>query len=53
MYNEIKKEIDKNKNIINQLFIGFYETKYKCPKKNKYIYSIQIESFILFDLENI
>ena len=52
IYNETKKEIDEN-NIINQIFIGFYETIYECPIKKKNIYSFQIESFILFDLENI
>ena len=52
VYNETKKEVDE-KNIINQIFIGFYETIYKCPKTNKYIYSFQVESFILFELENI
>ena len=46
-------------NFVNQLFLGFYETKYLCPVKNKkkpknnYIYSFQIESFILFELEKI
>ena len=48
-----------NSNFVNQLFLGFYETKYLCPVKNKkkpknnYIYSFQIESFILFELEKI
>ena len=52
VYNETKKEVDEN-NIINQIFIGFYETIYKCPKTNEHIYSFQVESFILFELENI
>ena len=52
VYNEVKNEIDKN-NIINKLFIGFYETIYICQEKRKYIYSFQVESSILFDLENI
>ena len=51
IYNETKKEIDNN--IINQIFIGIYETIYECPINKKNIYSFQIESFILFDLENI
>ena len=44
-------------NFINQLFLGFYEIEYLCPVKHngekKYIYTFQIESFMLFELENI
>ena len=54
-----EKEFYSN-NFINQLFLGFYETKYLCPNmeknkrlQNKHIYSFQIESFILFELEKI
>ena len=52
VYKETKKEIDYN-NIINKIFIGIYESIYICKKKKKYIYAFQVESFILFDLENI
>ena len=52
IYNETKKEIDE-KNIINQIFIGIYETIYRCQINKKNIYSFQVESFILFELENI
>ena len=51
MFYEAEKEVDK-KCIINHLFIGYYETEYKCPK-NSYIYSFESTSFILFNLENI
>jgi ubiquitin C-terminal hydrolase len=45
--------IDKN-NIINQLFLGYYETVFKCENKaNINIYSFQNEYYINFDLENI
>ena len=40
--NEVEKEIDKN-NIINRLFIGIYETIYKCPITNSHIYSFEID----------
>ena len=33
MFNEAEKEVDK-KCIINNLFIGYYETEYKCPKNS-------------------
>jgi len=54
MFKETLKEIDKD-NIINKIFIGFYETIYKCSKYNKNIdtYSFQTESFLLFELEKI
>ena len=51
-FKETQNEIDE-KNIINQLFCGYYETIYTCPVKNKEIYSFQNESFILFELEKI
>ena len=51
MFLDAKKEIDKNNNIFNELFIGFYFTKYDCNISNKSTYSFQTESFILFDLE--
>ena len=50
MYEEAKKETDKN--IINDLFIGYYEIKYQCSKYLN-IYSFSSESFILFNLEKI
>ena len=52
MFKEALKNIDEN-NIINKIFIGFYETIYRCPKKIINIYSIQTESFLLFELEKI
>ena len=52
LFKEMQKEIDKN-NIINKLFIGYYETQYDCLEKKISIYSFQIESFILFELEKI
>ena len=53
VFKETEKEVDKN-NIINKLFIGFYEMIYKCGnKRNVYIYSFSYETFILFNLENI
>ena len=51
VFEEAKKETDKN--IINDLFIGYYQNKYKCIKNPKYIFSINTDSFILFDLEKI
>ena len=51
VFKEAKKETDKN--IINDLFIGYYQNKYKCIKNPKYIFSINTDSFILFDLEKI
>ena len=53
MFNETKKEIDQNNNIINNLFIGYYYTMYKCLETQTNIYSFQTESFILFDLGKI
>ena len=51
VFQEMYKEVDMN-NIINKLFIGFYETKYKCKKNPKdFIYSFSSESFISFNLE--
>ena len=55
-FKEAKKEIDFN-NIINSLFIGFYEIIYKCKNstfnKIKEVYSFNTDSFILFELEAI
>ena len=54
MLKEAKKEIGPN-NIINSLFIGFYEIIYKCQKANPYlkkeVYAFNTEAFILFELE--
>ena len=49
LYNEIDK-----KNIINQIFLGYYETVYQC-ENNIFtnIYSIQNEYYINFNLEQI
>ena len=49
----VDDEIDKN-NIINKLFLGYYETIYKCQNiYNINIYSFETEYCIKFDLENI
>ena len=49
---ECEKELGKN--IINELFIGFYETSYFCPNnREKITYSFQGEALLLFDLEKI
>ena len=49
---EHEKELDKN--IINDLFAGFYETSYYCQNiKNKITYSFQSEYFLLFEIEKI
>ena len=53
MFEEAKKEIDQNNHIINELFIGYYNTKYDCDKSKESTYSFQTESFILFELEKI
>ena len=46
------KDIDQD-NIINKLFIGYYETIYYCSQKRTNIYSFQADSFIIFDLGKI
>ena len=46
-----KKEVDKN--IINDLFIGYYENSYKCINTSNNIYCFNTDSFILFELEKI
>ena len=52
VFKEHEKELDNN--IINELFIGFYETSYFCPNNtNKITYSFQSESFLLFELQKI
>ena len=51
MYQEAKKETDDN--IINNLFIGYYEIVYECKNQNYNVYSFTSESFILFNLEKI
>ena len=53
MFEESKKEIEQNNNIINQLFIGYYSIQYDCDKSKQSTYSFQTESFILFDLTKI
>ena len=53
VFNEELKEVDLN-NIVKKLFIGYYETVYKCQRNyNVKIYSFQSESFIIFELEKI
>lgn len=52
-FNDALREIKNNNNIINAIFIGFYETIYYCRMKKVNIYSFQNYSFILFDLEKI
>ena len=52
IFREHEKELDKN--IINDLFAGFYETSYYCQNnKNKITYSFQSEYFLLFEIEKI
>ena len=52
VFNEKKRKIDMN-NIINKLFIGFYETKYRCNKNHIIYYSFNSEIYITFNLEKI
>ena len=52
MFKESLNEIDAN-NIINKIFIGYYETMYHCIEKTVNTYSFQTESFLLFELEKI
>ena len=52
MFENALNEVDEN-NIINKLFIGYYETIYKCAKQYKNIYSFQKNYSILFNLETI
>ena len=53
MFNEIKNEIDYNL-IINEFFLGFYESEYKCKcKKENYKYIFQNEYRIVCPLEEI
>ena len=51
IFKEAIKKIDNN--IINKIFIGYYETIFKCSKYNIDTYSIQTEYFLLFELEKI
>lgn len=51
MFNELQKENDQN-NIINKLFLGYYENIYKC-KNGNCIFSFNTDAFILFNLEQI
>ena len=52
LYEETKRETDKN--IINRLFLGYYEIVYQCKNSEKdKIYSFTSESFILFNLGKI
>ena len=51
MFLDTKKEINRNNNIFNELFIGYYVTRYDCNISKNKIYSFQTESYILFDLE--
>ena len=52
VFEETKKETNE-KIIINQIFLGYYFTRYKCPNSDNFIYSFQTESFVLFNLDNI
>ena len=51
MFKELQKENDQN-NIINKLFLGYYENIYKC-KNGNCIFSFNTDAFILFNLEQI
>ena len=53
MFNQSKREIEYNDNIINKLFIGYYYTIYDCMQSEQKTYSFQTETFILFELEKI
>ena len=53
VFNMTQKEINKNPNIFNNLFCGYYSTSMNCKVKKKEFYSIQNESFMIFDLKNI
>ena len=52
IFKEIEGEVDKN-NIINKLFIGFYEIIYKCSSDIYNIYSFNYENCIIFNLQSI
>ena len=52
MFKDLENEIDQN-NIINKLFIGYYENIYKCETYNKYTFSFNTEAFIIFNLQQI
>ena len=52
MFEEELKGIEKD-NIINELFIGFYENIYNCVKRNINTYSFDPEHCIIFELEKI
>ncbi len=51
IFNDIYKEIDMN-NIINKLFLGFYESEYKCKNKHEQYY-IQNDYYLIFPLQEI
>ena len=53
IFEETLKEVEQNKNIINELLVGFYKIMYYCKKNRKMIYSFQTNSFIIFELEKI
>ena len=53
LFEQCKNEVDEE-NIINKLFIGYYETIYECSKtEGEKTYSFQNESFLLFELVKI
>ena len=52
VFEATKKEINE-KNIINELFIGYYLSIYKCQEKEIDVYSFQNDSFLLFELGKI
>ena len=41
MFKDLENEIDQN-NIINKLFIGYYESIYKCETSNNYTFDVKI-----------
>ena len=53
MFEETLIKIEEKNNIINELFIGYYENMYYCNIKRQFTYSFQTDSFIIFELEKI
>ena len=53
VFSRAQNEVNKNRNIFNDLFSGYYLTTMKCDQKKKVFYSVQNESFMIFDLKNI
>ena len=52
MFNDIFNEIDMSI-IINKLFLGFYESEFKCKNNHQKYYYIQNEYYLIFPLQEI